>query len=74
MVQKGNLAQFEKEEGVIIIVVFDIFWCSWTPKGQLVAHIHDHLQAVNKYVNFVLGSHAKILLVWLFDIYLASII
>ena len=27
------------------------------------AHIHDHLQAVNKYVNFVLGSHAKILVV-----------
>ena len=23
---------------------------SWSPKGQLVAHIHDHLAAVNKSV------------------------
>ena len=36
-----------RERGVWVKLLL-LLYCSWAPKGQLVAHIHDHLQAVNK--------------------------
>ena len=25
--------------------------CRWTPKGQLVAHIHEHKDSINRYIH-----------------------
>ena len=42
------------------------FFYSWSPKGQLVAHIHDHMQSVNKYGTLFYSVNGLYLLCLLF--------
>ena len=43
------------------ILSIKILTCSWSPKGQLVAHIQDHLQSVNKCVSNIIIQSINVL-------------